>query len=208
MLNTIYATKDHQTQAFVEGRRVPVTILKVEQHTALNAKTIDKDGYSAQVFGIGTKKKAANKPMAGFLKKLGLAIMPRIIREVRTEESSETLSEVNISEVLTPGSTIKISAVSKGKGTAGVMKRHGFHGGPRTHGQSDRQRHPGSIGRGTTPGRVVKGHKMAGHMGSETIAIRNLKVHSFDAATGKLEVTGLIPGARGTLAQITVTKKA
>lgn len=208
MLNTIYATKERQTQTFVEGKRVPMTVLKVEQHQALNAKTIDKDGYAAQVVGIGSTKKTANKPMAGLLKKLGLEILPRIIREIRSEESSEVLSDINLSEILTTGSVVKISAVSKGKGTAGVMKRHGFHGGPRTHGQSDRGRAPGSIGRGTTPGRIVKGKKMAGHMGSETINIPNLKVHSFDVATGKLEITGLIPGARGTLAQITVTKKA
>ena len=209
MLNTIYATKARQTQAFIEGKRVPMTVLEVEQHQALNAKTIDKDGYTAQVVGIGSTKKTANKPMAGLLKKLGLDKLPRITREIRTsEESSEVLSEINLSEILTPGSTIKISSISKGKGTAGVMKRHGFHGGNRTHGQSDRSRAPGSIARGTTPGRVVKGKKMAGHMGSETVAIKNLKVHSFDAATGKLEITGLIPGTKGTLAKITVTKKA
>ena len=208
MLNTIYATKVRQTQTFVEGKRVPLTILSVEQHKALNAKTTDKDGYTAQVIGIGTSKKDTNKPMAGLLKKLGLAVMPRVMREIRTEESLEGLSEINLSDILTVGNTIQISAVSKGKGTAGVMKRHGFHGGNRTHGQSDRSRAPGSIARGTTPGRIVKGKKMAGHMGSETINVRNLKVHSFDAATGKLEVTGLIPGARGTLASITVTKKA
>ena len=208
MLNKIYATKDRQTQTFVEGKRVPLTVLKVEQHIALNAKTTDKDGYSAQIVGIGSTTKTKNKPLSGFFKKIGLEMIPRIIREIRSEETAESKSAVNIAEILVPGTLVMVTATSKGKGTAGVMKRHGFHGGNRTHGQSDRSRAPGSIARGTPPGRIVKGKRMAGHMGSENIAVRNLKVHSFDAETGKLEVTGLIPGAKGTLASIIVTNKA
>lgn len=208
MLNTIYAIKANQTQTFVEGKRVPLTVLKVEAHKALNLKTADKDGYSAQVIAIGAAKKTANKPLTGFLKKLGLNFTPRLLREVAPAEGLESLSDVDLSELLVPGTQVMVSGLSKGKGFAGVMKRHGFHGGPRTHGQSDRGRAPGSIARGTTPGRVVKGKKMAGRMGQETVAVRNLKIHSFDASTGKLEITGLIPGAKGSLATITVTKKA
>ena len=208
MLNTIYAIKARQTQTFVEGKRVPLTVLLVETHKALNTKSVEKDGYSAQVIAIGSTKKAANKPLSGFFKKLGLDFTPRVIREVSPTEDLESLSEVNIAELLVPGTTVMVSGLTKGKGFAGVMKRHGFHGGPRTHGQSDRGRAPGSIARGTTPGRVVKGKKMAGRMGQENVAIKNLKVHSFDATTGKLEITGLIPGAKGSLATITVTKKA
>ena len=196
------------TQAFVEGKRVPLTILMVDNHVVLGSKTKEKDGYTAQILGIGSHKKSSGKPLSSFLKKIGLDFTPKKLREVRSTETAEIKSTINLSEILTAGSTVSVTAVSKGKGTAGVMKRHGFHGGPRTHGQSDRGRAPGSIGRGTTPGRVVKGKKMAGHMGSENIYVKNLTIHSFDPETGKLSLTGPLPGSRGTLACLTVTKKA
>ena len=190
------------TQTFVEGKRIPLTILSVDPHEVISSKTIEKDGYAATVLGIGTKKKA-NKPLAGHLKKLGLANTPKYIREVSAEEAEN----FNLSELLVPGATINVTAISKGKGTSGVMKRWGFHGGPRTHGQSDRGRAPGSIARGTTPGRIVPGKHMAGHMGAENVTIENLKIHSFDATTGTLQITGAIPGYRGSLAKITITKE-
>lgn len=205
MLNTIYATKKSQTQTFVEGKRVPLTILNVESHQVINNKTVEKDGYSSVILGIGTASKKMTKPLSGIFAKLGIKSAPRVQKEVKQDDE---ISDINLSEILVPGSVISVSSVSKGKGTAGVMKRHGFAGGPRTHGQSDRGRAPGSIGRGTTPGRVIKGTKMAGRMGSDLINIKNLKVHSFDVETGKLEITGLIPGAKGALAKITVNKKA
>ncbi len=188
MLNQIYATKDTQTQVFSEGKRLPVTILKVENHTVIGSRTQEKDGYAAQIIGV----KAS----------------PFTIREIKSDEIAEIKSAVNLEEILVPGTTVTVTGVSKGKGFSGVMKRHNFHGGQRTHGQSDRLRAPGSIGRGTTPGRVLKGKKMAGHMGSDTKAIANLKVHSFDSATGRLLITGLIPGSRGTLSKVTITKQA
>jgi large subunit ribosomal protein L3 len=199
MNKQVYATKTDMTQTFVEGKRIPLTVLTVDPHVLISSKTIDKDGYSASVMGIGTKKKA-NKPLSGYLKKAGQANTPRIIREVETEE----LADYNLAEILVPGSTINATALSKGKGTSGVMKRWGMHGGPRTHGQSDRGRAPGSIGRGTTPGRVVKGKHMAGHMGDVNVTIENLKIHSFDAATGILQITGAIPGCRGAVTKITI----
>ena len=207
MINKIYAVKTNMTQTFIEGRRVPLTVFLVDKHVVLGTKNSEKDGYTSQILGIGLRKKTV-KPQGGFLKKAGLGIIPQNIREVRTTESAETGSEINLSELLTVGSLVSVSAKSKGKGTAGVMKRHGFHGGPRTHGQSDRGRAPGSIARGTTPGRVVKGKRMAGHMGSENISVKNLSIHSFDQSTGKLTLTGPVPGARGTLATLTINKKA
>lgn len=200
MKKQVYATKTEMTQAFVEGKRIPLTVLSVDPHVLISSKTIEKDGYSASVMGIGTKKKA-NKPMAGFLKKNGIGATPKIIKEVSAEESEN----YNLAEILIPGTTINVTSLSKGKGTSGVMKRWGMHGGPRTHGQSDRGRAPGSIGRGTTPGRVVKGKHMAGHMGDVNVTIENLKIHSFDAETGILQITGAIPGCRGAIAQITIT---
>ncbi len=177
------------TQAFVEGKRIPLTVLSVDPHVVINSKTVERDGYASIVLGVGTKKKVAKN-----------------IREVRSSEILELKSEINLVEILIPGATVDVTAMSKGKGTSGVMKRWGMHGGPRTHGQSDRARHPGSIGRGTTPGRVLPGMHMAGVMGNENTCVRNLKIHSFDPATGILKITGAISGGRGALAKITITK--
>ncbi len=199
MKKQVYATKQSMTQTFVEGKRIPLTVLTVDPHVLISSKTIDKDGYVASVMGIGTKKRA-NKPMAGFLKKTGIGVTPKIVRELSTEETGN----LNLAEILVPGSIINVTATSKGKGTSGVMKRWGMHGGPRTHGQSDRGRAPGSIGRGTTPGRVVKGKHMAGHMGDVNVTIENLKIHSFDAETGILQITGAVPGSRGAVTKITI----
>ena len=159
-MKQVYATKQSMTQTFVEGKRIPLTVLSVDPHVLISQKTIEKDGYQASVMGIGTKKKA-NKPVAGYLKKAGIGLNPRIIREVSGEETAN----YNLAEILVPGTIVNITATSKGKGTSGVVKRWHFAGGPKTHGQSDRERAPGSIGRGTTPGRIVKGKRMAGHMG-------------------------------------------
>ena len=199
MNKQVYATKQSMTQTFVEGKRIPLTVLTVDPHVLISSKTIDNDGYVASVMGIGTKKKA-NKPLAGFLKKAGIENAPRLIREVSGEETAN----YNLSEILVPGTTINATATSKGKGTSGVMKRWGMHGGPRTHGQSDRGRAPGSIGRGTTPGRVVKGKHMPGRMGDVNVTIENLKIHSFDAETGILQITGSVPGCRGAVTKITI----
>lgn len=193
------------TQAFVEGKRIPLTVLTVDPHVVISNKSIESDGYASVVLGVGAKKKA-NKPLANQLKKSGLTTIPKRIREIRSEEILEAKSEVNLAEILVPGSVVDVTAISKGKGTSGVMKRWGMHGGPRTHGQSDRARHPGSIGRGTTPGRVLPGMHMAGVMGNENTCVRNLKIHSYDPATGILKITGAISGGRGALAKITITK--
>ena len=174
------------TQTFSEGKRIPLTVLTVAPHVVVRNKTVEKDGYSALVLSVGPKK----------------------THEIQTAEVLEPKSEINLAEILVPGTTVSVMAASKGKGTAGVMKRWGMHGGPRTHGQSDRGRAPGSIGRGTTPGRVLPGKHMAGHMGNTNTSVRNLKIHSFDAATGLLQVTGCISGGRGALALITITKQS
>ncbi|HBC44910.1 MAG: 50S ribosomal protein L3 [Candidatus Collierbacteria bacterium GW2011_GWB2_45_17] len=185
MLNQVYATKKAMTQAFSEGKRIPLTVLTVVPHVVIAHKTVEKDGYSAVI----------------------LSVRPKKIKEVLSHDVLESKTEINLSEILIPGSTVSVMASSKGKGTSGVMKRWGMHGGPRTHGQSDRQRAPGSIGRGTTPGRVLPGKHMAGRMGNTNTSVKNLKIHSFDPATGILEITGCISGGRGALALITITKK-
>lgn len=193
MLNQVYAQKMSMSQAFVEGKRIPLTILKVDPHLIERQKTVDNDGYSSMVLSVGTKTKKGKS-------------LPKFIKEVKTEEVLELNSQLDLVSMLTPGSTVDVTAISKGKGFAGVMKRWNFSGGPRTHGQSDRGRAPGSIGRGTTPGRVLPGKKMAGRMGNASTQIRNLKIHSFDLSTGILQITGAIPGGRGALAKVAVTK--
>lgn len=186
MLNQVYANKKSMTQAFSEGKRIPLTVLTVAPHVVVRTKTMEKDGYSAVILAVGPKK----------------------THEIHTEEVLEPKSEINLVELLVPGATVSVMAASKGKGTSGVMKRWGMHGGPRTHGQSDRERAPGSIGRGTTPGRVLPGKHMAGRMGNTNTSVRNLKIHSFDPATGLLQITGCISGGRGALALITITKQS
>lgn len=204
MTKQVYATKQRMSQTFVEGKRIPLTVLTVDPHVVIGQKTTEKDGYQATVLGIGSKKRI-NKPLSGQLQKMGFTGTPKIIREV-SELSVEEAGVLNLSEALTPGTIVNVTAASKGKGTSGVMKRWGMHGGPRTHGQSDRARAPGSIGRGTTPGRVLKGKHMAGRMGDVNVTIENLKIHSYDAETGILQITGAIPGARNSVARITITK--
>src|SRR5438309_3531202 len=108
-------------------------------------------------------------------------------------------------EVFEPGDIVDVSGATKDHGFAGVMKRHGFRGGPKTHGQSDRARAPGSIGAGTDPGRVIKGVKMAGHMGTEQATVKNLKVVRSDSAKGILMVKGAVPGNEGVLLKVRLT---
>ncbi len=194
MLNQVYANKLSMSQAFSEGKRIPLTILSVDTHTVLSKQTADKNGYQSIAFGLGSKTKKGKTA-------------PKRIKEIRTTDELDNGSVLNLSEILVPGTVISVTAESKGKGFTGVMKRWGFAGGPRTHGQSDRERAPGSIGRGTIPGRVIKGTKMAGRMGNVNVCIENLRVFSFDPETNILKVTGAIPGGRGALAKITVTKQ-
>lgn len=193
MLNQVYATKQSMTQAFEQGKRIPLTVLTVETHTVSGKRTVDKNGYQSLVLSIGQKTKKGKT-------------LPKSLKEVKTSEELDLSTTLNLAEILTPGTIINVTASSKGKGFAGVMKRHGFGGGPRTHGQSDRERAPGSIGRGTIPGRVIKGTRMAGRMGGENVCIRNLRIFSFDQETNTLKITGAIPGGRGSFAKISIIK--
>ena len=127
--------------------------------------------------------------------------MPRFLREVRLDSEPEFKvgDIISVSDVFKKGDVIAITGTSKGKGFAGVVKRWGFHGGPRTHGQSDRERAPGSIGQGTTPGRVLKGKKMAGRMGGDRVTVKNLIVVDVDKEAGLIAVSGPVPGVPGGL---------
>ena len=210
MTNQIYAIKQTMHQEFLAGVRTPITFLLVPEHTVIAKKELDRDGYRALIVALGrAKKMTTKKSLLGLLKSKNLDFTPQRIKEIKqtTDEIGQE-GPLAIETLVTPNSLVTVSALSKGKGFTGVMKRWGFAGGPRTHGQSDRQRAPGSIGRGTTPGRVLPGKKMPGRMGGVTASTKNLKVISFDPATRILKLKGTVPGATASFVTVKVTRLA
>ena len=188
------------------GKWLTVTRLALGPCTVLQSRNIEKDGYRAVQLSFGTKRNIT-KPMAGHLKKSGTDRMPLFISEVITEDDILSAgSKITASDVFFTGDVVNVAGVTRGRGFTGVVKRWGFHGGPKTHGQSDRHRAPGSIGQGTTPGRVYKGKKMAGRSGTAVKTIRNLKVLKVLAEQNEIWVTGAVPGARGAYIEATVIK--
>lgn len=197
MLQGLIGKKLDQSQAFLEnGKRVPLSLIAVSGNVVTQVKSLDTDSYSAVQIGFGLKKRA-NKAAVGHSKKAGIEKTPRFFHELRMDDTAgiELGSALNASEMFELGDVINVTGTSKGKGYAGVVKRHHFKGGPRTHGQSDRERAPGSIGQTTTPGRVYKGKRMSGRMGNETVTVKNLVV--VDIKDGILYVKGLVPGIKG-----------
>lgn len=192
------------------GRRVGATVVEITPNVVAQVKTKEgSDGYDAIQLGFGTKK-SVKKPQIGHAKKAGVDRKIRWLREIRTEANvSEARAdalkpgqEITIGKVFSVGDEVKVTGTSKGRGFAGGMKRHGFHGGPKTHGQSDRSRAPGSIGSGTTPGRVLKGKKMAGHMGVGAVSVRGLEVTAVDKESNLLTLKGAVPGFPGALVMV------
>lgn len=200
----ILAKKVNMTQIFGEDGAVQAaTVLNVEPIVVSQIKTKEKDGYNAVQIGSGIRReKNISKAVKGHLKDLGnLAIL----KEFRTDDVSSLNKGDKISvETFAVGDKVIVSAVSKGKGFQGVVKRHGFHGGPRSHGQKHSEREPGSIGGsgGRAGGRVAKGMKMAGRMGTEKVTVKNLKVLGIDAESNTMLVSGAVPGRRGTLVEV------
>ncbi len=197
-LHGLIGKKIGTTQVFQEnGESNCVTALWVGPCTVTQVKTTDNDGYVGVQLGYEPVKRLT-KPEAGHLKNAGNLF--RFLREVGVDDISEVEvgQTVDVS-LFEEGERIDATSYSKGRGFAGGVKRHHFHGGPKTHGQSDRHRAPGSIGAGTTPGRVIKGLRMAGHMGNARITQRNLVVVSADTEKNIMLVKGTIPGARNSL---------
>jgi large subunit ribosomal protein L3 len=189
------------TRIFDErGVVVPTTLIEAGPCYVTQVRTEDRDGYEAVQLGfIETRK--LNKPERGHLKKLPKEVPGlKVLREVPASDVSAVRvgTKVDVG-FLKPGDLVDVEGTSKGRGFAGVVKRHGFRGGPKTHGQSDRLRHPGSIGPGTTPGRVIKGLRMAGHMGAERVTVKNLRVVRVDPERNLLAVRGAVPGPNGGL---------
>ena len=193
----IIGKKVGMTQFLQEDRKlVGVTAIEAGSCVVTQVKSQSKDGYNAIQLGFD-EVKHLNTPESGHLKGLGKF---RYLHEFRIEDtgSFERGNKIDVS-LLKPGDFVDVIGISKGKGFAGVVKRYHFAGGPKTHGQSDRHRAPGSIGATTYPGRVLKGHRMAGHMGNERVTVRNIKVVYTEPNRNLLLLKGAVPGADGGL---------
>ncbi len=197
----ILGTKGRMTQVYdAEGVALAATVISAGPLTVTQVKSKDSDGYEATQAGFGSKsEKNTSKALKGHFKDLGTF---RYVREFMDGATHERGQVIDVS-IFTPGDVVTVSAISKGKGFQGVVKRHGFSGGPRSHGQKNKERSPGSIGGGgRAGGRVVKGMRMAGRMGGDRITVRNLRVLQVDAATNTLLISGAVPGRPGTLVEI------
>lgn len=183
-----------------DGRAFAATVIVAAPNTVTQVKTAEKEGYQAvQLGALETKASRVRKPQLGHAK--GKAF--KVFKELRTTEAPEVGSVVDVS-AFTVGDKVEVSATSKGKGFQGVVKRHGFHGGPRSHGQKHSERAPGSIGGsgGRAGGRVAKGMRMAGRMGSDRVTVRNLAVLQVHPESGELVLAGAVPGRRGTVVEV------
>lgn len=199
MFPGIIGKKIGMTQLFREDGETVVTAIEAGPCVVTQVKTREKDGYNAIQLGFGEAKRL-NSPEKGHLKGLGLF---KYLREFRVEDVSGFAPGQKVDvDMFKPGDLVDVIGTSKGKGFAGVVKRHHFAGGPKTHGQSDRHRAPGSVGATTFPGRVLKGTRMAGHMGNARVTVRNLKVVEVDPARHLLLVKGAVPGGRNGLVLI------
>lgn len=193
------------TQVWGEGDRlIPVTVIEAGPCVVTQIRTKERDGYTAIQIGYGdVKESRVNKPMAGHFKKAGVA-PKRHLAEVRVDESEAAAAKVGDTitvEAFEPGSRVHVTGTSKGKGFQGVMKRHNFRGGPGGHG-SHFHREPGSIGQCASPSRVFKGLGLPGHMGAETVTVRNLEVVKVDAEQNLMLVKGAVPGGKNGLLMI------
>lgn len=200
----IVGEKVGMTQLWDEDNRaIPVTMLRVRPIRVVQVKTPDTHGYSAVQVTYGTKKASrVNKPEGGHLAKAGVEAGKKLL-ELRLEDVSEfTVGQEVSVDILAAGERVDVTAISKGKGHAGVMKRHNFKGQGASHGTHAKHRAPGSIGACATPSRVFKGMKMAGRMGGQKVTTLGLKVVRSDAASDLLLVKGAVPGPRGGLVVI------
>ncbi len=196
-MSGLIATKIGMSRIFQEdGNVVPVTYLKVQPNTVVRTKTEDKDGYNAVVLGVN--------PRTWKTKKGEDRVRYRTQKEWRVEtlDGLEPGKEVS-ADAIPAESVVTVTGTSKGKGFQGVVKRHGFAGGPKSHG-SHFHRRPGSIGMAEFPGRVQKGMKMAGHTGHDTVTLRNRTVVSCDLAEGVIAVKGPLPGPNGAVVYLTL----
>jgi large subunit ribosomal protein L3 len=197
----ILGTKLGMTQVFDEANRiVPVTVVKAGPCVVTQIRTDENDGYHAVQLAFGAiDPRKVNKPASGHFAKAGVTPR-RFLVELRTADAGEyEVGQEITAEVFADGTVVDVTGTTKGKGTAGVMKRHGFHGLGAGHGVQRKHRSPGSIGGCATPGRVFKGLRMAGRHGNSKHTTQNLTVHRVDGEAGLLLIKGAIPGPKGGL---------
>jgi len=201
----IIGKKIGMSQVFTDsGKAEAVTVIEAGPCTVTQIKTAAKEGYEAVQMGFGIAKKLS-KGEQGHLKELGKL---KELREFRVDSTAEVKvgDKIDVNQFKS-GDFVNVIGVSKGKGFAGVVKRHGFAGGPKTHGQTDRHRAPGAIGATTSPGRVLKGLRMAGHMGHEQVTQKGLKIYKIDSEHNLLLVSGSGSGAKNSLLLISKSTK-
>jgi large subunit ribosomal protein L3 len=187
-MSYILGKKVKMTQIWKDGKVVPVTVIQAEPNKVSLLRTAERDGYEAVQVSLGRKKlEFRNRPN----QKVDMAALA-----IGNEIGVDTFAE---------GDKVRVSGLTKGRGYQGVVKRHGFHGGPKTHGQKNRYRHPGSIG-STAFQRVVPGRRMAGHMGTERVTIKNLVIAAIDKDKNQIFLRGAVPGANGGIIEIATVK--
>jgi large subunit ribosomal protein L3 len=205
----ILGTKLGMTQVFDENNRVvPVTVVQAGPNVVTQVRTTENDGYIAVQLAYGAiDPRKVNKPRTGHFTKAGTTPRRHLV-ELRTSDAGDyTVGQEITAEVFDTGAVVDVVGTSKGKGYAGVMKRHGFKGLGNSHGTQRKHRSPGSIGGCATPGRVFKGLRMAGRMGSARVTTQNLTVHRVDAERGLLLIKGAVPGPRGGLLLVKTAAK-
>lgn len=207
-MSFILGKKLKMTQVWKGDRMIPVTLIKAEPNVVTQIRNKENDGYTAIQVGFDASKKHLKKPEKGHFEKVK-AQNPEIhnvnfrhLKEFRIDSAENyKVGDIIDVSIFKEGDKVKISGLNKGRGFQGVVKRHGFGGGPKTHGQKNRYRAPGSIG-STAPQRVLPGRKMAGRMGQERITIKNLKIVEIDSQNNILFIKGAVPGYKGTLLEV------
>ena len=195
----LLGTKLGMTQVWDENNKlVPVTVVEISPNVVTQLRSEEVDGYTAVQIAYGQiDPRKVTKPLTGHFDKAGVTPR-RHLTELRTDDtSSYSLGQELTVDIFEPGKKVDVVGTSKGKGFAGVMKRHNFKGVSSSHGSHRNHRKPGSIGASSTPSRVFKGMRMAGRMGGERVTVQGLKVHSIDIEKGLILVKGAVPGARG-----------
>ncbi|MCL2467773.1 MAG: 50S ribosomal protein L3 [Micrococcales bacterium] len=198
-VTALLGTKLGMTQVWdTSGKVVPVTVVNVGTNVVTQVRSVETDGYTAVQLATGAiDPRKVTQPMRGHFDKAGVTPR-RYLAEVRTSDADEySLGQEITAAVFDAGTVVDVTGTTKGKGTAGVMKRHGFHGVGASHGAHRNHRKPGSIGEAATPSRVFKGLKMAGRMGHARHTVQNLTVHAVDVERGLLLVKGAVPGPKG-----------
>ncbi|MEV7693883.1 50S ribosomal protein L3 [Microbacterium sp. NPDC089189] len=206
----LLGTKLGMTQVWNDqGKLVPVTVIQITPNVVTQVRTPEKDGYNAVQIAAGQiDPRKVTKPLEGHFEAAGVTPR-RHVTEIRTANAADFSlgQELTVDGLFESGQLVDVVGTSKGKGTAGVMKRHNFKGVSASHGAHRNHRKPGSIGASSTPSRVFKGMRMAGRMGGERVTVLNLTVHAIDAEKGLMLVKGAVPGARGRIVYVRTAVK-